>query len=278
VNTRRMLFLLALLAAVATFAGAMIWRGESWAPGGDASENAFIFAAESVYAAGARNLYYEERLAEIQAGGALTVFVPLIVTDTATQVITLPLTSRVISSWGYTHEEALGGNFFGQMLDRLAVSIIPAESGQYYILGRTFLEVTVPELPPEAEITGAHLVLDLCGSAREMPPVLMVANPGTWSGAAPEDGELWHSFEEPVVAAFSVADTSCQQTQVWRIPFDPDFFTPGQTVRLVLRDHEDAVDLRPVYSSPAAVRRLLSYPHSGSQQWEFTIGLDFPVE
>jgi hypothetical protein len=279
VKNRRILLLLAIVGTVMAFiTSSVIWSRETHSNPGNAFDSDIIFVAEKAYAAGNHNFYYEERVAEIQASGGLTVFVPLILTDTATQVITIPLTSKVISSWGYTHDEALNGNFFGQMVNRFAVSVVPAESGQYYMLGRTFVELIVPDLPADTAIKEVHLVLDLCGSAREMPPALIVANPGVWPGILPDDIELWNSFDEHTVTTLSIENTSCQQPQIRRIAFDPTLFVPGQTIKLVFRDDEDTVDLRPTYSSPTAGRGMLSYPNFNPAHWEFTIARDFPAQ
>jgi hypothetical protein len=233
-------------------------------PSEQQNSNEIIFIAEKAYAASERNIGYETALAEIMEGSTEFLnYFPIVITGSQ-PAITVPVTLKRTSTWGYSFQEAYdGGNFWGQSTTGIAASIRPFESLTYYFLSRTFIVWNVPESPDGYTISSIKLVMEACGSAHGgMPFGVTKLHLGTWPGYLADDDVMWNAFDPSHAVAEFTEDRTCpppyQQTNDLEISLDPNYFTPGQTVKFVVRDGEDHVNWRPLYPEHIARRGMFS--------------------
>jgi hypothetical protein len=192
----------------------------------------------------------EGRPVEREGTGEFAVYLPLI---HSSRPVThaLPLTVTSVDSWGYDHAGAFapdGSGVYGEGSADLVTAVDTSDLGQYYLLTRSYVEMEVP-----ASITGTVVSARLEGPARAswftdgdpLPAPTISVHLGTWGeGTFPDDRRvLWGSYG-PVVGTLDTAPFFGEGATRVEIGIDPKVVRPGETLRLVLRDGEDHVDLR----------------------------------
>lgn len=227
-----------------------------------------LFYSDTVYAANGENAFTQAALEEIESGVLMT-YIPIMIRGDQI-VITAPITSKQMASGGYNFQEASEGNVFSQGTNSLGAGIRPYDGSLYYSIGRTYLAWDVPaDIPSGYVIERISLVINHCGSGTGMPLVASQIHLGTWAGFLPADGNpLWNAFDiNTVVGEYLAAPCPAQMHS---IALDPAFFIPGETTRLVMRDSEDHIDLRPLYQDPMAGRQT-STTLLGERYWEMVL-------
>ena len=199
--------------------------------------------------------------APLTATGTFTGYLPVVMrrysstVPAVAGVVTVPVTIRSVHAAGQDHAEAYDPSGSGVFLDSpaLVASLHTWDYGQYRI-DRAYLVASIPD---HREVVTAALNLVPCAywytDQDPLPPPTMMLHPGTWPGFLADRQILWGAWDSDVILGeFDTADIfglDCYagETQRTLIPLDPAYVHPGQALKLVLRDGEDHVDLRPAY-------------------------------
>lgn len=211
---------------------------------------------------------------------ATTLYMPLITHSVmtsplvTTRVVTVPVETVVaLNSWGPDHAAAFapdGSGVFGDPGDWLSTYLAPNDYGGTY-LSRSYLEAYLPVFQGELVSATLHLVPCTAWDTLypPLPPATVTVHAGSWSNrlSAVPARELWGAWEEPALGQLATTyDPPCwdraTETWAWReIPLPVEAVVPGSSLRLVLRDSEDHVDLRPTY--PQGSRSVYHPPAAG---------------
>jgi PKD repeat protein len=174
-------------------------------------------------------------------------------------MINVPVVGRYLVSDAPSPAAAIAGEFdpYPPLASSAAGSVVFSTAG--YTIGRGYLAADVP--PLQGTISAARLRFPGCrfGTAG-LPASTVVLNVGTWSGGLPDSGAqkpaFWSAFADGQVVGTAPAGPAqngvgCIPNGELLVTLDPSYVRSGQTLRLVLRDSQDTVDLTASYPATA---------------------------
>lgn len=168
------------------------------------------------------------------------------------EVVTVPMETKALRSAGPTHAEAFdpsGAHLQGPPGEAYVQVSVKTDDYGFYDLERTAMRASIPDA---VDVVTADVVLHDVRIGwdtfyKPLPAPTVTLHPGTWTTETWTDpAGLWAAYGARVLGRGDTEPLydAGAKAEAFVIGLDPTWLRPGETVRLVMRDSQDHVDLR----------------------------------